>query len=49
MAGSDDNGRFSNSGMAQAALLDRLMPGGKTKIFGDGVFLEVLLVTAVEN
>lgn len=47
MAGNDGDGRFYYSGMAQAALLDRLLPGWKDRIFDEGMFLEDLLVTAV--
>ncbi len=47
MAGNDGDGRFYYSGMAQAALLDRLLPGWKDRVFDDGVFLEDLLATAV--
>jgi hypothetical protein len=47
MAGNDGDGRFYDSGMAQAALLDRLLPGWKAQFFDEGVFLEELLATAV--
>ena len=47
MAGNDGDGRFYYSGMAQAALLDRLLPEWKAQIFEEGVFLEDLLATAV--
>ncbi|MEJ2748791.1 MAG: hypothetical protein P8183_12945, partial [Anaerolineae bacterium] len=47
MANNDGDGRFYYSGMAQATLLDRLMPGWKAQIFDEGVFLEDLLATAV--
>lgn len=41
------DGRFYYTGMAQAVLLDRLLPGWKETIFEEGVFLEDLLATAV--
>jgi len=47
MAGNDGDGRFYYSGMAQAVLLDRLMPEWKAQIFDEGVFLEDLLAAAV--
>lgn len=47
MANDEGEGRFYYTGMAQAVLLDRLMPGWKQAIFADGVFLEDLLATAV--
>lgn len=47
MAGSDGDGRFYYSGMAQAVLLDRLLPTWKTQAFEEGVFLEDLLGAAV--
>lgn len=47
MAGNDGDGRFYYSGMAQAVVLDRLLPDWKTQIFEKGVFLEDLLATAV--
>lgn len=47
MAGNDGDGRFYYSGMAQAVVLDRLLPDWKTQIFEEGVFLEDLLATAV--
>lgn len=43
----EGDGRFYYSGMAQACLLDRLMPGWKERAFEDGVWLETLLVEAV--
>jgi hypothetical protein len=39
--------RFYYTGLAQAALLDRLMPDWKTRAFSDGVWLEDLLWQAV--
>jgi hypothetical protein len=47
MAADWGDGRFYYSGMAQAVLLDRLMPGWKEQILSDGVYLEGLLETAV--
>ncbi len=47
MAAEDGDGRFYYSGMAQAVLLDRLLPEWKKQIFDEGVFLEDLLATAV--
>ncbi|HRQ38600.1 MAG TPA: hypothetical protein PLD25_11895 [Chloroflexota bacterium] len=47
MADDVGDGRFYYTGMAQAVLLDRLLPGWKEMIFADGVFLEDLLATAV--
>lgn len=47
MADDVGDGRFYYTGMAQAVLLDRLLPGWKEMIFEDGVFLEDLLATAV--
>lgn len=47
MARNEGDGRFYYSGMAQATLLDRLLPDWKTQIFDEGVFLEELLATAV--
>ena len=41
--------RFYYSGMAQAALLDRLMPEWKTRAMGEGVWLDALLAEAVEE
>ena len=49
MAGNEGDGRFYYSGMAQAALLDRLLPDWKAQIFAEGVFLEDLLATAVAD
>lgn len=49
MESNDGDGRFYYSGMAQAALLDRLMPGWKDKIFNEGVYLEDLLATAIAD
>jgi hypothetical protein len=41
--------RFYYTGMAQAALLDRLLPGWKGRIWVDGVWLETLLAEATEQ
>ncbi len=41
--------RFYYSGMAQAALLDRLSPAWKTRALDEGVWLDELLAEAVEN
>jgi hypothetical protein len=49
MAGQEGDGRFYYSGMAQAFLLDKLMPGWKTRIFEKGVFLEDILREALES
>lgn len=49
MAGNDGDGRFYYSGMAQAVLLDRLMPGWKQTAFAEGVFLEDLLAEALRT
>jgi len=47
MAGDEGDGRFYYSGMAQAVLLDRLLPDWKEQALADDVFLEDLLETAV--
>ena len=49
MAGDEGDGRFYYSGMAQAFMLDRLMPDWKQKAFNEGVWLEDLLAEAAEN
>jgi hypothetical protein len=41
--------RFYYTGMAQAALLDRLLPGWQDRIWADGVWLETLLAEATEQ
>ena len=41
--------RIRYSGMAQAVLLDRLMPGWKDRAWAEGVWLEDLLVEAVRG
>jgi hypothetical protein len=38
--------RFYYTGMAQAVLLDRLLPGWQERIWADGVWLETLLAEA---
>jgi hypothetical protein len=43
MAGSSGDGRFYYSGMAQAVLLDELLPGWKEQTLQESVFLEDLL------
>lgn len=48
MAGDDGEARFYYSGMAQAALLDRLLPGWKATALDEGVFLEDLLQETVQ-
>lgn len=47
MAADWGDGRFYYSGMAQAILLDTLLPGWKEQALVDGVFLEGLLLRAV--
>jgi hypothetical protein len=47
MANDAGDGRFYYSGMAQAVLLDRLLPGWKLQAFDVDIFLEDLLETAV--
>ena len=49
MADDEGDGRFYYSGMAQAVLLDRLMPGWKTGALDEDVFLEALLERAVRR
>ena len=41
--------RFYYSGMLQARILDKLMPEWKTRIMGDGVFLEDLILEAISD
>jgi hypothetical protein len=45
-AAAQEDGRFYYSGMAQAVLLDRLMPEWKEQVMEEGVFLEDLLRAA---
>jgi len=49
MADDMGDGRFYYSGMAQAVLLDRLMPDWKSRALDEGVFLEDMLETAVNK
>lgn len=49
MAGSDGDSLFYYTGMAQARLLDRLMPGWKTAAEQEGVWLEDLLAEAISG
>ena len=46
MADDEGDGRFYYSGMAQAVLLDHLMPDWKRQALNEGIFLEDLLATA---
>ena len=46
MASSEGDGRFYYSGFAQAALLDRLLPGWKERAMQEGVWLDDLLKEA---
>jgi len=48
-ASQEGDTRFYYTGMAQAMLLDRLLPGWKERIFQPGVYLESLLSEAVEG
>ncbi|UCG23997.1 MAG: hypothetical protein JSW55_18005 [Chloroflexota bacterium] len=48
-AGQEGDVRFYYTGMAQASLLDRLSPGWKELGMNDGVWLEDLLRSAVEQ
>ena len=41
--------RFYYVGMAQAVLLDRLMPDWKPRVWDDAVWLDALLAEAVKN
>jgi len=47
MASDEGDGRFYYSGFAQAAMLDRLLPGWKERIMQTGVWLDDLLKEAV--
>jgi len=49
MADDEGDGRFYYAGMAQAVLLDRLLPGWKARILGADVWLEELLSEAVQQ
>jgi hypothetical protein len=46
---SRDDVRFYYSGLAQAVILDRLMPGWKSRALADGVWLEDLVAEAVRS
>ena len=47
MANDEGDGRFYYSGMAQAFLLDRLLPGWKLRAFTEGAWLDTMLEEAV--
>jgi hypothetical protein len=47
MANDEGDGRFYYSGMAQAVLLDRLMPDWKSRALSEDIFLEDLLTTVM--
>lgn len=49
MYNDEGDGRFYYSGMAQAYLLDRLLPGWKARAFAEGVWLDTLLAEAVRG
>jgi 16S rRNA (cytidine(1402)-2'-O)-methyltransferase len=49
MAGDEGDGRFYYTGMAQAFLLDQLLPDWKTMALDEGVYLEDLLAIAINN
>jgi hypothetical protein len=49
MEGREGEVRFYYSGMAQAVLLDRLMPGWKSRVWDEDVWLEDLLIEAVNG
>jgi hypothetical protein len=49
MADDKGDGRFYYSGMAQAFLLDRLVPDWKSRAFEDGVWLDDLLDAATQK
>ena len=46
MASNEGDGRFYYSGFAQAAMLDRLLPGWQERIMQEGVWLDELLKKA---
>jgi hypothetical protein len=48
-ASHEGDGRFYYTGMAQAFLLDRLMPGWKSQLMDEGEYLENLLRKAVNR
>lgn len=47
MVNDEGDGRFYYAGMAQAYLLDRLLPGWKQRAFADDIWLETLLSETV--
>lgn len=49
MAGDEGDGRFYYTGMAQAYLLDRLLPDWKSHVFNEDMWLDHLLTTAVQS
>jgi hypothetical protein len=49
MAGDDGDGRFYYSGMAQAYLLDRLLPNWKATAFDENIWLDDLLQTVAQG
>jgi hypothetical protein len=49
MADDEGDGRFYYTGMAQAYLLDQLMPGWKTRAFEEEIWLDDLLAEAVQG
>jgi hypothetical protein len=49
MADDEGSGRFYYSGLAQAILLDHLLPDWQNHMLAEGVLLEDLLQTAVAN
>jgi hypothetical protein len=49
LANDPGDGRFYYSGMAQATLLDRLMPSWKGRAMDDNVWLEALLESATQR
>lgn len=48
-AGRHGESRFYYSGMLQAMLLDRILPGWKSEIFEENVYLEDLLRKSVSD
>ncbi len=49
MASAEGDGRFYYSGFAQAAMLDRLLPGWKERAMQEGVWLDDLLKEAADG
>ncbi len=49
MYNDEGDGRFYYSGMAQAYLLDRLLLGWKARAFEENIWLETLLIAALEK